>query len=85
MQSVSVVQQHPYPLSVGPPTLAIQRTPNRPVVVPINRDMRGYLVVSAQGVTIVMSVDIKFRNVGHTFRVMSTSNLTSSFLSLSLN
>lgn len=62
MQSVSVVQQHPYPVPAGSSTLAIQSTPNQPVVVPINGGMGGYVVVPSQGVTIVVSVHIKFRN-----------------------
>ena len=60
MPSASVVQQHPYPLPAGFSTLAIQPTPNQPVVVPINGGIGGYVVVPAQGVTIVVSVDIKF-------------------------
>jgi len=54
MHSVSVMQQHPYPLPAGSSTLAIQTTPNHPVV------------ASAQGVTIVVSIDIKFRDGGGT-------------------
>ena len=68
MQFVNVVQQRPYPLPVGSSTLAIQPTPNQPVVVPINGGVGGYVVVPAQGVTIVVSVHITLHDGGVIYR-----------------
>ena len=57
--------QNPYGETYDPrSTLAIQPTPDKPVVVPINGGMGGYVVVASQGVTIVVSVIVEFFDGG---------------------